>query len=132
MPQQPLPLDPFGLTQIGVAIWMTNVIVARQVAQAIREQNALITRAIRGGSLTRSLQIAPKGWSRERPAPCRGGAVATAAPLKRVLVYGESGGHEAFLATPLAGVPVDADRRPGSDVMSGPRRVGFVFQRSGS
>jgi hypothetical protein len=44
MRKPPLALDPFTLTRIGIGIWTTNVLVARQFAQAFREQNALIAR----------------------------------------------------------------------------------------
>ena len=46
MRKQPLPLDPFSLTQITLAIWTTDLLVARKITQAISEQNALITRAM--------------------------------------------------------------------------------------
>jgi hypothetical protein len=54
MRQQPLPLDPFSLTRIGMAIWVTDLVVARKFAEAVREQNTLITRAMRGRPLIRS------------------------------------------------------------------------------
>jgi hypothetical protein len=130
MRKQSLQLDPFSLTRIGVGIWMTDLIVARTIAQALKEQNRLIASAMRGRPLPWSGQIDRNANSRERTAPDRAGTMPTAEPLKRVLVRGESGGHEAFLATPLDGVPVDADRRAGSGVTRGSRSTGFVFQRS--
>jgi hypothetical protein len=113
-----------------VAIWMTDLLVARTIAQALKEQNDLITRAMRGRPLKRSVPIDRKAWSRERPGSDRAGTVPPAGQLKRVLVRGESGGHEVFLATPLDGVPVDAEGRPGPDVVRGRRGAGYIFQRS--
>jgi hypothetical protein len=57
MREQPLPLDLFSLTRIGMGTWMTNLIVARKFAQAFREQSTLITGAMGGRALVRSPQI---------------------------------------------------------------------------
>jgi hypothetical protein len=126
-----LPLDPFSLTRIGAAIWMTNVIVAREIAQALREQNTLITRGMHGRALKQCFQIDRKLSSREGFERYRAGTVPPTAQLKRVLVCGENGG-EVLLATPLAGVPIEAARPAGAHVMRGRNRVGFVFHRSRS
>lgn len=82
MRKQPLPLDPFSRTCIGVAIWVTDLLVSRKIAQAIKEQNTLLTRTMRGRPLTRTAQINRKAWSREGPAPDRAGTAVRAAPLK--------------------------------------------------
>jgi hypothetical protein len=42
----PLPIDPFSLTRIGLGTWMTNLLVAQKFAEALMEQNALITGAM--------------------------------------------------------------------------------------
>ena len=56
MRTQPLPLDPFSPIRIGMAIWMTDVIVARKFVEAFTE---------------------PANWySRE---PCRGSGPANVA-----------------------------------------------------
>lgn len=46
MRQQLLPLDPFSLTRMGVATWVTNLVVAQKFAEALQEQNTLMTDAI--------------------------------------------------------------------------------------
>jgi hypothetical protein len=48
MRKQPIPLDPFSLTRIGMANWVTNLVVARELAQAVREQNTRMMGAMRG------------------------------------------------------------------------------------
>jgi hypothetical protein len=51
MRQQPLPLDPFNLTRIGMGTWMTNLIVARQFGQGAQQSLSLspgVTQAQRG------------------------------------------------------------------------------------
>jgi hypothetical protein len=48
MPKQSLPLDPFDLSRVGMATWMTSVMVGMKFAQAFSEQNALMTRAMGG------------------------------------------------------------------------------------
>jgi hypothetical protein len=57
MRKQPLPLEAFSLTRVGMASWLTNVMVAQKFAEALSEQTDLITRAIRGRPLGRSLPI---------------------------------------------------------------------------
>jgi hypothetical protein len=131
MRAQSLPLDPFSLTRIGAAIWMTNLIVAREIAQALVEQNTLITRATRGRAFTQCFRIDRKLSSRAGFERYRAGTVPPTAQLKRVLVCGENGSREILLATPLAGVPIEAALPAGSDVIPGRNRVGFVFHRSG-
>lgn len=130
MRKQPLPLDPFSLTQITLAIWTTDLLVARKITQAISEQNALITRAMYRRPLTRAAQLDRKTRSRDRRARNRTGSVRAPAPLELALVYGESGDHEALLTTPLAGVPLHADHQPAPDLISDRDRAGFVFQRN--
>jgi hypothetical protein len=132
MREQPLLLDPFSLTRIGVAIWMTDLIVARAIAQALTEQNALITRVVRGRARPQRFRIDRTSSSRRGFERDRAGTVAPTARLRRVLVCGENGGDGVLLATPLAGVPVEAGLLAGSDGMCRPRRGGFVFRRSGS
>jgi hypothetical protein len=48
MRKQPLPIDPFSLTRIGMATWVTDLIVAQKFVEALTQQNALITGAMRG------------------------------------------------------------------------------------
>jgi hypothetical protein len=55
MRKQPLPLDPFSLTRIGMATWLTELVVAQKIAQALTEQNTLITGAMRGRPSQRSM-----------------------------------------------------------------------------
>ena len=57
MRQQPLPLDAFSLACVGMASWMTNVMVAQKFAQAFSEQTALITRAGHGRPLRQPFPI---------------------------------------------------------------------------
>jgi hypothetical protein len=52
MRRQRQPLDPFGLLLIGMGIWMTEVVIARQMAQALTEQNMIAMRSM--GIRTRS------------------------------------------------------------------------------
>jgi hypothetical protein len=49
MRKQPVLLDPLSLTRIGMATWMTQQAVARKIAEAVTQQNALIARTIRDG-----------------------------------------------------------------------------------
>jgi hypothetical protein len=53
MREQPIPHDALTLTRVGMASWVTNVMVAQKFAQAFSEQTALITRAMRGRPLVR-------------------------------------------------------------------------------
>jgi hypothetical protein len=46
MRRQRQPLDPFGLLLIGMGIWMTEVVIARQMAQALTEQNMIAMRSM--------------------------------------------------------------------------------------
>jgi hypothetical protein len=48
MRQQTLPPDPLTLTRIGVATWLTGLLVAQKIGQGLREQNALVTETMRG------------------------------------------------------------------------------------
>jgi hypothetical protein len=48
MRQQPLPPDPLTLTRIGMATWLTGLLVAQKIGEGLREQNALMTDATRG------------------------------------------------------------------------------------
>lgn len=128
MRKQPLPLEPFNPIRIGAAIWTTELMIARKIVEAVREQNTLILRAIRNRPLIRSIQTERKALPPRRPAPAPAG---TDAQLNRVLVCGESGDNEAFLATPLDGVPVEAGVALGSGAMC-QRRSSFVFLRSES
>jgi hypothetical protein len=50
MPKQSLPLDPFNLSRVGMANWMTSVMVGWKFAEAFSEQNTLMTRAMGGSS----------------------------------------------------------------------------------
>jgi hypothetical protein len=130
MRKQSLPLDPFSLTQITLAIWTTDLLVARKITQAISEQNALIARAMHRRPLTRAAQLERKTRSRDRRARNRAGSITAPASLELALVYGESGDHEALLTTPLAGVPVDAHHQPSPVLISDRDRPGFIFQRT--
>lgn len=132
MRKSSLALDPFSLIRIGVATWLTDLFVAQKFAQAALEQNALIADAMRGRPLVRSEQI-------DRPAPADDGAepdpagtVGPGGPAKPVRVYGENGGDNALLAVSLPGAPVDAERLPGSVVVSVRPMGGVIFQRTAS
>jgi hypothetical protein len=57
MQKQPLPLDAFSLARVGMANWMTNVMVAQKFAEAFSEQTALITRAMHGRPLGQHFPI---------------------------------------------------------------------------
>jgi hypothetical protein len=132
MRKQPLPLNnPFRLTFIGLGIWVTNLIIAREVVQAIREQNALMARAMYDHPPVWPLRIDPAEWPPDGAEPDRMG-VGAAPAMNPVLVFGESGDDEAILATPLDGVPLDDDRGPISDFRDGGPGLGFVFQRNAS
>jgi hypothetical protein len=48
MPKQSLPLDPLNLSRVGIGTWMTSVMVAWKFAQALSEQNTLMTHAMEG------------------------------------------------------------------------------------
>ena len=46
--RKPTPqFDPFSFIRIGMAIWVTDLMVAQKFAEAVREQNTLIRRAMR-------------------------------------------------------------------------------------
>jgi hypothetical protein len=47
MRQQPLPPDPLTLTRIGMATWLTGLLVAQKIGEGLKEQNALMTDAMR-------------------------------------------------------------------------------------
>jgi hypothetical protein len=42
----PTPLDPMGLTRTGIATWMTDVIVAWKIGEALLQQSALTVDAM--------------------------------------------------------------------------------------
>jgi hypothetical protein len=129
--RKPTPqFDPFSFIRIGMAIWVTDLMVAQKFAEAVREQNTLIRRAMRRRAQVRSFEIERKALPKAGPGPDRAATVAPAAQLKPVLVHGETGEDEVFLATPLDGVPIDAHRWPASGVRSGSRTIGYVFQRT--
>jgi hypothetical protein len=48
MPKQSLPIDPLSLSRVGIGTWMTSVMVAWKFAEAISDQNTLMTRAMGG------------------------------------------------------------------------------------
>jgi hypothetical protein len=47
MRNQLMPLDPLSLTCLGMATWLTDVIVARKFSEALWLQNALVCDAMR-------------------------------------------------------------------------------------
>jgi hypothetical protein len=53
MRQQPLPPDPLTLTRIGVATWLTGLLVAQKIGQGLREQNELLTESMRDRAAVR-------------------------------------------------------------------------------
>jgi len=57
MRTQPLPVDAFSLARVGMASWMTNVMVAQKFAEAVSEQTVLLTRAMHRRPLSQPFPI---------------------------------------------------------------------------
>jgi hypothetical protein len=91
----------------------------------LREESIRVTRAMRGRPMTGNVEIGRKAQSYEGPRPDRAGIPAPDGQPERVLVHGESGAHEAFVATSLPGVPVNTVRLSGSADMHGRPGVGL-------
>jgi hypothetical protein len=108
-----------------MGIWMTEIVIARQIAEALTEQNTAVMRAMGDRRLIRHLQPGRKSWPRDDQDLAR-----TVAPPERVLVCGEMGGDEALFAAPMANAPVGAPHRPGTSVVLGRRQPDIVFHRS--
>lgn len=43
----PMPLDPLSLTRLGIAAWLTDLMVARKFSEALWRQSALMIGAMR-------------------------------------------------------------------------------------
>jgi hypothetical protein len=46
MPNQEIPLDPLALTHLGIATWMTDLIVVQRFGEAVWRQSALMVGAM--------------------------------------------------------------------------------------
>jgi hypothetical protein len=111
-----------------MGIWITDIVIARQIAEALREQNMLVMRTMRNRRLTRNAESRRSSWPRDDQDLAR--TVVPAAPLERVLVCGETGDDKALLAAPLADVPVDGRNGAESSVVIGRWQPDVVVHRS--
>jgi hypothetical protein len=49
MPELPMTLDPLTLTRMGIATWLTDLIVAQKLGEAMWRQSALMVGAVPPG-----------------------------------------------------------------------------------